>query len=134
MDTLLKAREMCASLQNDEAYINFKAAKEANDNDLELQTFIGEFNLIMMSMDKELSKSDRDDDKMNELNERLREVYSKIMDNQTMKKYNEAKAELDKLTDSINMLISLTVSGEDPMTCSLDSSCGGHCETCGGCH
>lgn len=134
MDTLQKAREMCASLQKDEAYIAFKKAKEENDNDMQLQTLIGEFNLIRMSMDKELSKTERDDNKMNELNEKLRDVYSKIMDNQTMKKYNEAKTVLDQLTEKINLLISLTVSGSDPMTCSLDSSCGGHCETCGGCH
>ncbi|MBQ0110440.1 MAG: YlbF family regulator [Oscillospiraceae bacterium] len=57
MDTLQKAREMCASLQEDEAYIAFKKAKEENDNDMELQTLIGEFNLIRMSMDKALSET-----------------------------------------------------------------------------
>ena len=99
-----------------------------------LQKNIGEFNLIRMQLDNELSAEERNEDKIKELNEQLRMIYTQVMSSDSMVAYNTAKAGLDKMLNEINTLISMCVEGEDPETCDISSSCTGSCSTCGGCH
>lgn len=133
MDIIKLTRQLGAAIQADERYKNYIAAKEANDNDSELQQNIGEFNLIRISLDKELSSEERSDEKVRELNEKLRTVYSNIMSSQSMIVYNEAKSALDALLSDVNAIITMSANGEDPETCE-PSHCTGSCSTCGGCH
>ena len=79
MDIIEMTRKLGAAIQQDERYIRYAKAKLANDNDEELQKAIGEFNLIRMQMDGELSNEERDEEMIKELNEKLRNVYSSIM-------------------------------------------------------
>lgn len=134
MDVIKAAREMCVELTKDERFINYLNAKEANDKDNDLQEKIGEFNLIRLSLDKELTAQEKDDAKIEELNGKIREIYTEIMANESMINYNNAKLELDDLIAQINQLISKTLSGADPLTCDATVSCGGDCGSCGGCH
>ncbi len=133
MDIIKLTRQLGAAIQADERYKNYIAAKEANDNDSELQQNIGEFNLIRMSLDKELTSEEKSDEKVRELNEKLRTVYSSIMSSQSMIAYNEAKSALDALLSDVNAIITMSANGEDPETCE-PSHCTGSCSTCGGCH
>ena len=80
MDTVELAREIGRQIQNDEAYVQLKVAQQNSDEDKELQDLIGEFNLKRMASNNEASKTDRDDTKMQELNQELRDSYSKIID------------------------------------------------------
>lgn len=133
MDIIQLTRQLGAAIQADERYKSYAAAKEANDNDAALQENIGEFNLIRMSLDKELSSETKSDEKVKELNEKLRTVYSAIMSSPSMIAYNEAKTALDALLTDINAIVSMCANGEDPQTCE-PSHCTGSCSTCGGCH
>ena len=77
MDVIQAAREMCVELTKDERFINYLEAKKANDNDKELQEQIGEFNIVRLSLDKELSAEEKDNAKIEELNAKIsQEVYS----------------------------------------------------------
>ena len=133
MDIIGLTRQLGAAIQSDERYKNYIQAKAANDNDSELQNNIGEFNLIRMSLDKELSSENKSDETVRELNEKLRAVYSQIMSSKSMIDYNAAKTELDNLLNEINAIITMSANGEDPETCE-PSHCTGSCSTCGGCH
>lgn len=133
MDVIELTRQLGAAIQADARYKNYVAAKTANDNDAALQENIGEFNLIRMSLDKELSSDNKNDEKVKELNEKLRSVYSAIMATPAMIAYNEAKTALDALLEDVNAIISMSANGEDPATCE-PSHCTGSCSTCGGCH
>ncbi len=133
MDVIELTRQLGAAIQADARYKNYVAAKTANDNDAALQENIGEFNLIRMSLDKELSSDNKNDEKVKELNEKLRSVYSAIMSTPAMIAYNEAKTALDALLEDVNAIISMSANGEDPATCE-PSHCTGSCSTCGGCH
>ena len=75
MDVIEITRKLGAAIQQDERYINYAKAKLANDNDENLQKNIGEFNLIRMQLDNELSAEERNEDKIKELNEQLRMTY-----------------------------------------------------------
>ena len=86
-----------------------------------------------MELENAVSADNKDDKKVEELNQKLRDVYGKIMSSPAMVEYNTAKAELDSLVNEINTVISKTLDGEDPETCDT-VACTGSCATCGGCH
>lgn len=134
MDVIAKARELGKAIQQDERFIRYAKARLANDDDKELQYAIGEFNLVRMELDREVNSDEKNDDKVKELNEKLRKVYSSVMSSPAMVEYNTAKAALDTLVNEINVIISKSIDGEDPDTCDTSSGCTGSCDSCGGCH
>lgn len=135
MGIIKAARELGKAIQADERYIKFNAAREANDSDEQLQKQIGEFNLIRMQVSEENLKDEgRDEEKVRELNKKLRKVYADIMVNENMAAYNQAKSDFDTLVREMNTIIDKSIAGEDPDTCDYSASCSGDCSSCGGCH
>ena len=135
MNAVEIARQLGAAIQADERYAAYVAAKSANDADEKLQTQIGEFNLIRMSLERELSGEEKSDERVREYNEKLRNLYGEIMKSETMTRYNEAKTALDELVNDVNMIITMSLEGADPATCDPHAAgCTGSCATCGGCH
>lgn len=134
MNVLELTREVGKAIQADERYRKYEEARLANDGDEALQNLIGEFNMKRMQLNQEMSKTDKDNDKVSELNAGVRELYGKIMTNEHMLAYNDAKAEMDRLLDQINTVITASVNGEDPATCEAEHKCTGSCASCGGCH
>lgn len=135
MEILDIARELGAAIQENELYKAFAAAKKANDEDKALQDLIGEFNLIRMNVNKTMQDPNADEAKKQEYNQQLQECYKKIMSNESMMAYNEAKTNLDGIVSKVNLLISMCIDGADPKTVEIpDASCTGSCSTCGGCH
>ena len=118
-----------------ESYIAMMAARQQSDEDEALQEAIGEFNLKRMAISNEAQKEDRNEETMKRLNEDFRAVYQKIMENEHMLRYNDAKNEFDALLQRITGILSMCAEGEDPETCDYDAaSCGGNCASCAGCH
>ena len=134
MNVIEKARELGTAIQQDERFIRYAKARLANDSDKDLQDAIGQFNIFRMELDREVSSDDKNDDKVKELNEKLRKVYSDIMSSPAMVEYNTAKAELDNMVNEANVIISKCIDGEDPDACDTSSACTGSCASCGGCH
>lgn len=134
MDIIEAARKLGAAIQEDPRFIHYAAAKLANDNDEDLQNKIGQFNVIRMNLDTALSAEDKDEAKVQELNEQLRALYGEIMGSEAMQKYNEAKTVLDAMINDINSIIMQCVEGADPETVEVHTNCTGSCSTCGGCH
>ena len=54
MDIIELARQLGAAIQKEDAYVAYRAAKEANDADEKLQALIGAVNLQRMSLATEL--------------------------------------------------------------------------------
>lgn len=134
MDIIQMTRELCKALQESEEYKALKAAQEACDADAELQDEIGQFTLIRMQLTNASQAEEKDDAKIRELNGQLMAVYTSVMGNEHMMAYNVAKNELEEITNQINGILTMTLNGEDPMTCE-PSSCSGNCSSCGGsCH
>ena len=124
MDIIAMTRKLGAMLQQDDRYTAYHLAKQANDQDEDLQKLIGEFNL----------KPDKDRDKLTALDGKIKELYGQIMANKNMAVFNNVKNAMDELLSQINMIITMSANGEDPATCSVEHSCGGNCSSCGGCH
>ncbi len=135
MDIISLAREIGKELQQDDRYLNMQLAKQNSDDDQQLQDMIGEFNLKRMAINNESQKEEIDQEKIQGLNQELRSVYAKIMQNPNMTAYNRAKEELDALLKRVSAIIGQSADGEDPETTDLEeSSCGGDCSGCAGCH
>ena len=99
-----------------------------------LQKAIGDFNLLRMNINAEMSKSDKDAEKLKAMDTELREMYQSIMENENMARYNEAKQEIDRIVSDVNTILMMSVNGEDPEKIDL-AACTGNCATCGGsCH
>jgi len=134
MDVIAMARELGAALQQSDEYTAYNVAKNAADNDAELQEMIGDFNLKKLSLSAEVQKTDKDPEKLAALNEEVRAVYARIMAHPTMMAYNTTKAELDRVLNFIQQIIVYSANGEDPATIQEETSCGGDCSGCSGCH
>ncbi len=134
MGIIEATRNLGVEIQKDERFIRFIKAKLANDNDETLQNQIGEFNTVRMNLDREMNTETQDEDKIRELNEKLREIYTAVMSSKTMLEYNTAKAEVDAMLNDINSIIMQCVEGADPETVEVHTNCTGSCSTCGGCH
>lgn len=135
MTVIEKARELGRLLQESEEYKNYIETKRVNDTDTALQNMIGEFNILRMKLNQEMSKEKKDADEMKRLDSEIKELYGKIMSNRSMAEYTAASEKLEKLINSVNYIISQAANGEDPMTCpDTAPSCTGSCSTCGGCH
>ncbi|MBQ2780574.1 MAG: YlbF family regulator [Clostridia bacterium] len=136
MDNLIEmAKEMGEAIQMDQRFIRTQMAQAAADEDEALQGLIGEFNLKRLAVNNEYSKEDKDDAKIRELDMELREIYGRLMENENMKAYQAAKAELDEVLNRINRILTLSAQGEDPQKADVElSGCSGNCSSCAGCH
>ncbi len=134
MDVISMARELGKAIQQDDRYTAYNLAKQANDNDQELQKLIGDFNITRMNINKEMSSENRDDERIKALDEELKSTYAKIMSNKNMVVFNAAQNGYEEMMNEINQIITMCANGEDPDTCEISHGCSGSCATCGGCH
>ena len=134
MDVIAMARELGAAIQRSDEYTAYNVAKNAADSDAELQGMIGDFNLKKLSLSAEVQKEDKDPEKLAALNEEVRSVYARITAHPTMMAYNTTKEELDRILNFIQQIIVYSANGEDPATIQEETSCGGDCSGCSGCH
>ncbi len=134
MDVIKTARELGKAIQTDERFIRYAKAKLANDNDADLQSAIGNFNIKRMELEKATGEETKNEEKIKTLNEELRKIYGEIMSSAPMVEYNTAKALLDQMMNEVNIVLSKSLDGEDPETLTVESGCTGSCSTCGGCH
>ena len=134
-DFITEFKKLCAQLQKEDVIVYLAQAQAMVDKDQELQDMIGEFNLVKYNLNAEMMNPDGDSDKMNQLDLELNTLYEKIMESENMVAYNEAAAEVDRLTKHIQAIITTTVNGGDPMTVELpEEGCTGSCSSCSGCH
>jgi len=135
MEPLKAARQLGKAIQEDERFKAYFSAKEKNDADEGLQNLIGEFNLQRENLTMEVSKGEgKDDQKVTELNTKMRETYAEIMQNDNMRVYSTAKTEVDLMVNQVNQIIAMCCEGADPDTCEPKAgNCGSGCGGCGGC-
>ncbi|MBP0979038.1 MAG: YlbF family regulator [Oscillospiraceae bacterium] len=137
MDIIKMARDLGSEIQKQEIYLDMIRNQAKNDEDQGLQELIGEFNLKRMALNSQMSKeeTEKDKDKIDNLDKEVRDLYQKIMNNNNMINYNKSRQALTALMADINKILSAAVTGQDPQTVSLEETgCSGSCSSCGGCH
>lgn len=135
MDVIELTRELGKAIQQDERYVALQIARQNSDNDEELQQLIGEFNLKRMSINNEAAKENKDETKLQKMNDELRDIYAKVMQNKNMVAYNQAKELMDNMLKRVNAILSISADGGDPEVADLtEDACGSSCASCSGCH
>ena len=77
-----------------------------------------------------------DEKVMENYGKEFEELYRAVMLNGNMVKFEAAKTAIDDMMNEIMGILALCIDGQDPATCepAHEHSCGGSCESCGGCH
>lgn len=135
MGIIEATRNLGLEIQKDERFVEFVKAKLAVDNNEQLQKNIGEFNILRMSMEQEMSAEQQDEEKIKKINDDLRNIYSQVMSSKEMLDFNTAKAAIDAMMNDVMSMLTQCIEGEDPATVEPEKhSCSGSCDSCGGCH
>ena len=123
-----KAKELDELLQRSEQVQKYNAAKAAFEQDEETQKLVKEFNLHRMTMMTLGNGENADEARIAEVEERLKDVYGRIMESESMKAMQESGKAVEEMMGQVNGVLSFYVTGEEPQTCTHD------CSSCGGCH
>lgn len=131
------ARELGKKLQQEESYIRLETAQKAVEDDDDLQNKIADFNMKRYELTQEISKQEKDEEKLDALDKTVHAMYDEIINNEKMAAYNDAQDEFDDLSGYVLHIIQMSAAGDDPDTVEKPEeggSCGGDCSSCGGCH
>lgn len=136
MDIIELSRQLGKAIQEDESYINMRLAEQVSEADEQLQELITDFNLKRLAINSEASKADKDEEKLKAMNKEMRHLYSQVMQNENMVKYNTAKQEFETKLQRVFAIIQNSAEGDDPETTDYlgGMGCSGNCGSCGGCH
>ena len=134
-DLMEMAKALGRALQQDERYLRFRAAAQANDNDPVLQDLIASFTVKQRDLEREQNSERPDEDRIRALEAEAKELYGEIMSNSSMANYQGARAAFEQVLDGINRVIAMSAAGQDPdnFNASAAASCSGDCSACGGC-
>lgn len=135
MDIIEMTRELAKKLQQEDAYILLNTTQKAVEDDEELQEAIAEFNMKRYELTQEVTKKDRDDAKVDELDTLVREMYDKITNDEKMVAYNNAQEEFNELFEYVLHILQMSATGDDPDSIEKpeQGGCSGDCGSCGGC-
>lgn len=139
INVIKMARDLGAEIQKSDAYKDHIAATEGADKDEVLQKLIEDFNEKKTELSLQAQNPEQNPEKMAELNNSVKELYAGIMDNENMRKYNESKADMDKILNFVQQIVVYSANGEDPYAVQEEvqgGCCGSDgCSSCsGGCH
>lgn len=139
MDVIEITRQLGAAIQQDERYLAFHEARKANEADTDLNDLINKIQLIHMSYQHEAAKDDANEEKLQAYDKEFSEIYSAVMANENMQKYEAARKAVDDMMNYLTQILAMCVQGEDPANCDpaaqAEHHCSGECSSCGGgCH
>ena len=136
MDIIEMTRELAKKLQQEEAYILLNTTQRAVEEDDALQEAIADFNMKRYELTQEVTKKDRDDAKVDELDKLVRQMYDDITNNEKMAAYNKAQDEFNDMLEYVLHILQMAATGDDPDSIEKPeegSGCSGDCGSCGGC-
>ena len=136
MDIIKMARELGKAIQEDQLYKDMVTANDLAENSAELQKKLEEFSELRTQINREIMKAEdeKSNEKITELDSKLRKLYDEISTSPEMIAYNAAKSALDAQINFISQIIAGAANGENPDTIEKQTGCSGSCSTCGGCH
>ncbi|GMB10663.1 MAG: YlbF family regulator [Candidatus Improbicoccus devescovinae] len=133
VDLLKKAREFGLEIQQSAEFLCFVSAKSEFDDSAEMKKFNRDFDSKREALNNEMAKDGSDHEKITQISEELRDLYSKIHENVVMIKFEKARCDFEELVKEIVHVITVNAYGEMPMNSfgNCSSHCGNSCESCG---
>ena len=136
MDIIEMTRELAKKLQQEDAYILLNTTQKAVEEDDALQEAIADFNMKRYELTQEVTKKDRDDAKIDELDKTVRQMYDDITNNEKMVAYNNAQDDFNEMFEYVLHNLQMAATGDDPDSIEnpeAGGGCSGDCSSCGGC-
>ncbi len=130
MDIIEKARELGKMIGESEQFIRMQNAEDAQMNDAQAQELIKSYNEKRSDIGERMKSESLEKNDMIALRQELQNEFNKLMENEVIFEYIEAKKEYEQLMKSVNDVITYSMTGEE----SSDCSSGGGCSSCSGCH
>jgi len=127
VEIIEKAKELGLLLKDSDIVKEYATAKAAYDNDQQMRELLGQFNLHKMSIAMISKQENADEERLSEHEEKLTEVYNKIMESPLMVDFQEKSNRVETIIGNINNILNLYITGEP------SGGCTGSCSTCGGC-
>lgn len=128
MEIFELASELGKKLKDDARLVALEKAKEAYENNKELQTYLVEYDVQQRAMQKAVAEADRDMQMIESIQTRIDTLYRQIAEHPVFAELNRTQAEVNELMNAVNQTIMTQITGEEP------SGCTHNCSTCGGCH
>jgi cell fate (sporulation/competence/biofilm development) regulator YlbF (YheA/YmcA/DUF963 family) len=125
MEVMEIAATLGKAIKEHEVYKKFLEAKEAYDNNEELNRKIMEYGVQQQVLANEAGKEEQDTAVMEQIQNRLDVLYKEICEDKTFLAVNEAQDAVNELMNAVNETISYNITGEQ--------ACTHDCSTCGGC-
>ena len=125
-------RSLGAMLQQEKEFVEYMEARQKNDEDMELQNLIADFNEVQDKVDGLMKSGEKDTAELEMLSNRMDQIYQAIMMNENMSNYNEKRVQFDKLMQFVNRILLVSMNGGDPYSVN-EEDCTGNCASCGGC-
>ena len=131
MDIIEMTRELARKLQQEDSYILLNTTQQAVEDDEALQEAIADFNMKRYELTQEVTKKDRDDEKIDELDKLVRGMYDDITNNEKMVAYNNAQDDFNEMFEYVLHILQMAATGDDPDSiekpeagggCSVDSA------------
>lgn len=135
MDNIITAaRELGKLIQQDERYLQYIEKGKTHDENMGLKEKMERFNEIRREINLEVQKSDRDADRIKELDTEMRSLYAEILDDDSVVEFNAAQQELQQLLTFVNQIIQGSANGENPDEIEFSAGCSASdCAGCSGC-
>jgi cell fate (sporulation/competence/biofilm development) regulator YlbF (YheA/YmcA/DUF963 family) len=126
MEIMELAAQLGKAIKENEVYKKFTEAKEAFDNNGDVNSKIVEYGVQQSALQEAAVSEERDEAVIAKIQERMDALYSEIFADETFVALNEAQEAVNDLMNRVNETITFNITGEQ--TCTHD------CSTCSGCH
>lgn len=128
MEIFDKARELGMAVIDSPQYRRMKDAEAAQETDAEAMALLKAYSDLRVELGKEVQAGEPTPERLEEIRTQVSDQYNEVAKNPVIAEYMAAKNEFDLILQQMNTILSYYINGEDT------ASCGGDCQTCGGCH
>ena len=122
------AAELGKTIKEDKRVAELNAARDAFDADMNLQTWLREYEVQQQALQEQAGQSEPDRLLIAKMQGRVDELYKLILNSEVFARLSDAQSAVNELMENVNNIITYNITGELPQSCTHD------CSSCGGCH
>ena len=123
------AKMLGQALRKDDRLIRLEKARNAYENDETVAGLMTEYEVQQKALQSEAVKTERDAALVHAIQNRVDELYEKIVKSEAYAALEAAQNEVNELMNRVNAAITAEITGQAPA-----GGCTHDCKTCGGCH
>lgn len=123
------AKMLGQALRKDDRLIRLEKARNAYENDETVAGLMTEYEVQQKALQSEAVKTERDAALVHAIQNRVDELYEKIVKSEAYTALEAAQNEVNELMNRVNAAITAEITGQ-----ASAGGCTHDCKTCGGCH